>query len=230
MAHKARRKAVAASDETVPPAVDVAVRLAPDIALRPGLDIAMRPALEVALHRRDGVDVLEVSGSSGGVLGHFDPTTERLHVIDAQDSLAVAAAVAPYLLGAEQPFGEVSTRHVAAARRLWRLLEAAPFTWHRAVPLHDRLLLFYCPLARLVLDIVDEGELAIAAEAPELEPLGLALALIPVRDVEERPSVVAGWLSGICIQRAAVPLAAPEAQSARPASPQTVRGRRARRP
>jgi hypothetical protein len=229
MAKRRRRDIAPATDATVPRAVDVALRLATDGSLRPAPDNAMPATLDVALHRRDGVDVLEVSRPSGGVLGHFDPTTERLHVIDAQDSLVVAAAVAPYLLGADHPFGEVSTRYLAGAHRLWRLLEAAPFTWHRAVPLHDRLLLFYCPLARLVLDLVDDGELAIAADAPELEPLGLALALIPLRDLEERPGVVAGWLNGICIKRAAIPLAIPEAAPARPAS-QTVRGRRGRRP
>jgi hypothetical protein len=230
MARKRRRDPAPATGEIVPPIVDVALRLAGEVSSRPALDPGTSSTLDVALRRRDGVDVLEVSGPSGGVLGHFDPATERLYVIDAEDSLAVAAAVAPYLLGTDQPLGEVSTRHLAGARRLWRLLEAAPFTWHRAVPLRDRLLLFYCPLARLVLDIVDDGELAIADEAPALEPLGLALALIPLRDLEQRPSVVAGWLSGICVQRAAVPLPTPEPGSARPASSQTVRGRRARRP
>ena len=218
------------TDETVPRDVDIACRLAIDTSARPSLDPAAAPLLDVALQRRDGVDVLEVSRPAGGVLGHFDPTTQRLHVIDAQDSLAVAAAVAPYLLGADQPFGEVSTRHLAGARLLWWRLESAPFTWHRAVPLHDRLLLFYCPLARLVLDIVDEGELVLAERPPELEPLGLALARIPLRDLEERPGVVAGWLNGICIQRAAGRPVISTTAPLRPASSQTVRGRRGRRP
>jgi hypothetical protein len=90
--------------------------------------------------------VLEVSLATGGVLGHFDPSTAALFVIDPQDSLAVAAAVAPYLLGREQPLGVQSSQHVAAADALWEILEASPFTWQRFVPLHDRLLFFYCPL------------------------------------------------------------------------------------
>ena len=122
--------------------------------------------------QRPGGDVLEVSLATGGVLGHFDPLTDQLVVIDPQDSLAVAAAVAPYLLGREQPLGVLSPRHVAAADVLWEILEASPFTWQRFVPLHDRLLFFYCPLAHLALEIVDDGEAAVDVEAPNLAPRG----------------------------------------------------------
>jgi hypothetical protein len=156
--------------------------------------------------------VLEVSRSSGGALGHFDPITAQLFVIDPQDSLSVAAAVAPYLLG-DQPLGVLSSRHIAAADVLWALLEASPFTWHRFVPLHDRLLFFYCPLAHLALEIVDDGDLAADVDAPTLVQLAVSLAAVPLRDLEERPVAVASWLSALCTRRAdSRPGAAPDAE------------------
>ena len=132
--------------------------------------------------------MLEVSLATGGALGHFDPLTAQLFVIDPQDSLAVAAAVAPYLLGDDQPLGVLSSRHIAAAEILWGILEASPFTWHRFVPLHDRLLFFYCPLAHLALEIVDDGELAADVDAPTFAQLAVSLAAIPLRDLEEQPA------------------------------------------
>jgi hypothetical protein len=159
-------------------------------------------SLVVTVARRPEGDVLEVSHATGGALGHFDPLTAQLFVIDPQDSLAVAAAVAPYLLGPEQPLGVLSSRHVAAADILWGILETSPFTWHRSVPLHDRLLFFYCPLAHLALEIVDEGELAADVDAPAATQLAVSLAAIPVRDLEEHPSAVASWLSALCTRRA----------------------------
>ena len=170
-------------------------------------------SLVVAVQPRSGGAVLEVSLATGGALGHFDPTTAQLFVIDPQDSLAVAAAVAPYLLGGDQPLGVLSSRHVVAADRLWAVLEASPFTWHRFVPLHDRLLFFYCPLAHLALEIVDEGELTADVDAPEFVQLAVSLAAVPLRDLEERPASVAGWLSALCTRRAdSRPGAAPDAE------------------
>jgi hypothetical protein len=158
--------------------------------------------VHVVVRRREGADVLEVVTRRGGQLGHFSPRTGRLHVVDAQNSLAVAAAVAPYLFGDDQPLGDLSPRHVEAAEQLWTLLESGPFSWQRAVPLRDRLLLFFCPLVRLALEIVDDGELAADVEAPMLAELGIALALIPLPDLEQRPDAVAGWLSDVCTKRA----------------------------
>lgn len=151
---------------------------------------------------RPAGDVLEVSIETGGVLGHFNPSTAQLVVIDPQDSLAVAEAVAPYLLDREQPLGVVSPRHVAAAEVLWGILEASPFTWQRFVPLHDRLLLFYCPLAHLALNIADDGEAAADVDATRLAQLAVSLATIPLGDLEERPAAVASWLSALCTRRA----------------------------
>jgi hypothetical protein len=157
--------------------------------------------------------VLEVSIATGGVLGHFDPLTAQLFVVDPQDSLAVAAAVAPYLLGHRQPLGVLSPRHIAAADALWGILEASPFTWQRFVPLHDRLLFFYCPLAHLALEIVDDGEAAADVDAPRFAQLAVSLATIPLRDIEEHPGVVASWLSALCTRRAdSRPGAAPDAE------------------
>jgi hypothetical protein len=167
----------------------------------------------VAVQPRPGGDVLEVSLATGGVLGHFDPLTAQLFVIDPQDSLAVAAAVAPYLLGHEQPLGVLSPRHVAAADVLWQILDASPFTWQRNVPRHDRLLFFYCPLAHLALEIVDDGEAAADVDAPNFAQLAVSVAAIPLRDLEDRPSAVASWLSALCTQRAdSRPGAAPDAE------------------
>jgi len=159
-------------------------------------------SLVVAAQPRPGGDVLEVSRATGGVLGHFDPVTARLFVTDPQDSLAVAEAVAPYLLGHPQPLGVLSPRHVAAAEILWELLEASPFTWQRFVPRHDRLLFFYCPLAQLALEIVDNGEAAVDVDAPNFAPLAVGVAVIPLCDLEERPAAVASWLSALCTRRA----------------------------
>jgi hypothetical protein len=154
--------------------------------------------------------------ATGGVLGHFDPWTAQLFVIDPQDSLAVAAAVAPYLLGTAQPLGELSSRHVAAADTLWAILEASPFTWQRFVPLHDRLLFFYCPLAHLALEIVDDGVAAADVDAPKFAQLAVGVAAIPLSDLEERPSAVASWLSALCTRRAdSRPGAAPDAETHR---------------
>jgi hypothetical protein len=170
-------------------------------------------SLVVAVQSRPLGDVLEVSLATGGVLGHFDPLTAQLLVIDPQDSLAVAAAVAPYLLGGEQPLGALSPRHVAAADLLWEILDASPFTWQRFVPLHDRLLFFYCPLAHLALEIVDQGEVAADVDAPKFAQLAVSVAAIPLRDLEERPGVVASWLSALCTRRAdSRPGAAPDAE------------------
>lgn len=146
--------------------------------------------------------VLEVGYAAGGALGHFDPITAQLFVIDPQDSLAVAATVAPYLLGGAQPLGIVSSRHVAAADVLWAILAASPFTWHRFVPLHDRLLFFYCPLAHLALEIVDDGECTADVSAPAFAQLAVGLAAIPLRDIEEHPDAVASWVSALCTRRA----------------------------
>jgi hypothetical protein len=166
----------------------------------------------VVAPRTDG-PVLEVSLATGGELGHFDPATAQLFVIDPQDSLAVAAAVAPYLLARDQPLGVLSPRHIVAADSLWAILDASPFTWQRFVPLHDRLLFFYCPLAHVALEIVDEGELAVDVEAPILAQLAVSLAAIPMRDLEERPAVVASWLSALCTRRAdRRPAAGPDAE------------------
>ena len=159
-------------------------------------------SLVVAVQTRPEGDVLEVSIATGGVLGHFDPRTAQLFVIDAQDSLAVAAAVAPYLLGREQPLGVLSPRHIAAADILWGILEASPFTWQRFVPLHDRLLFFYCPLAHLAVEIVDDGDAATDVDAPRLAQLAVTLAAIPLRDLEQRPAAAASWLSALCTRRA----------------------------
>lgn len=158
--------------------------------------------LAVDVRRRAGSNVLEVSALTGGVLGHFDPDTGQLHVIDAQDSVAVAAAVAPYLLGSGRPLGVLSVRHIAAAQTLWAILEASPYTWQRSVPLRERLLHFYCPLVRLTLEIVDDGQLRENVDAPALRQLGLGLAVIPLRELEERPEAVAAWLGGVCTRRA----------------------------
>ena len=170
-------------------------------------------SLIVAVQPRPGGAVLEVSLASGGALGHFDPITAQLFVIDPQDSLAVAGAVAPYLLCGGQPLGVLSARHIAAAATLWRILEASPFTWHRFVPLHDRLLFFYCPLAHLALEIVDEGECMADVDAPTFAQLAVSLAAIPLRDLEEHPVVVASWLSALCTRRAeSRPGTAPDAE------------------
>lgn len=170
-------------------------------------------SLVVGVRPRSGGDVLEVSVATGGVLGHFDPATAQLFVIDPQDSLAVAAAVAPYLLGREQPLGVLSPRHVAAAEALWGILEASPFTWQRFVPLHDRLLFFYCPLAHLALEIVDAGEARADVDAPTFAQLAITLAAIPLRDLEQRPAAVASWLSALCTRRAdSRPGAVPDAE------------------
>ena len=168
----------------------------------PGLRQPSASSLVVAVQPRQGRDVLEVSLATGGVLGHFDPLTAQLFVIDPQDSLVVAAAVAPYLLGRKLSLGVLSSRHVAAADVLWEILEASPFTWQRFVPLHDRLLFFYCPLAHLALEIVDDGEAAVDVDAPNFAPLAVSVAAIPLRDLEERPGAVAGWLSALCTRRA----------------------------
>jgi hypothetical protein len=165
------------------------------------------------VQRRPEGDALEISLASGGVLGRFDPLTAQLLVINPQDSLAVAAAVAPYLLGHEQPLGVLSQRHLAAADILWGILEASPFTWQRFVPLHDRLLFFYCPLAHVALELVDEGELAADVDAPTFAQLAVSVAAIPLRDLEERPATVASWLSALCTRRAdGRPGAAPDAE------------------
>jgi len=170
-------------------------------------------SLVVAVQPRPRGAVLEVSLASGGALGHFDPTTAQLFVIDPQDSLAVAAAVAPYLLGGDQPLGVLSARHIAAADVLWGILEASPFTWHRYVPLHDRLLLFYCPLAHLALEIVDEGEFAADVDAPSFAQLPVSLAAVPLRELEQHPGAVASWLSALCTRRAdSRPGTAPDAE------------------
>lgn len=167
-----------------------------------GVRVPPVSSLVVAVQPRPGGDVLEVSLATGGVLGHFDPLTSQLFVIDPQDSLAVAAAVAPYLLGHAQPLGVLSSRHIAAADILWGILQTSPFTWQRFVPLHDRLLFFYCPLAHLALEIVDEGEAAADVDAPTFAPLAVSLAAIPLGDLEERPGAVASWLSALCTRRA----------------------------
>jgi len=168
--------------------------------------------------------VLEVSAQTGGVLGHFDPRTGQLQVFESHDSVAVAAAVAPYLLAPDQPLGTLSDRHVAAADQLWAILEASAFTWQRYVPLHDRLLFFYCPLVRLTLEIVEDGEPDVGA--PALAPLGLFRALVPLTDLEERPTAVAAWLGVICRDRAdSRPGAKPTSSNRR-----TARGRRGPRP
>ncbi len=170
-------------------------------------------SLVVVVQPRPRGAVLEVNRATGGALGHFDPITAQLFVIDPQDSLAVAAAVAPYLLGGDQPLGVLSSRHIAASEILWEILEASPFTWHRFVPLHDRLLLFYCPLAHLALEIVGNGEIAADVEAPAFAQLAISLAAIPLRDLEEQPGAVAGWLSALCTRRADSRLvAAPDAE------------------
>jgi hypothetical protein len=168
----------------------------------PGVRLPSSSSLVVAVQPHPGGDVLEVSLATGGVLGHFDPMNAQLFVIDPQDSLAVAAAVAPYLLGREQPLGVLSSRHIAAADILWGILEASPFRWQRFVPLHDRLLFFYCPLAHLALEIVDDGELAADVESPPFAQLAVSLAAIPLLKLEERPGVVASWLSALCTRRA----------------------------
>jgi hypothetical protein len=178
-----------------------------------GARLPSMSSLVVAVRPRPEGDVLEVSLATGGVLGHFDPLTSQLSVIDPQDSLAVAAAVAPYLLGGEQPLGALSPRHVAAADILWAILEASPFTWQRCVPLHDRLLFFYCPLAQLALEIVDDGEAAADVDAPTLAKLAVTLAAIPLRDLDQRPDAVASWLNALCTRRAdSRPGTAPDAE------------------
>jgi hypothetical protein len=164
---------------------------------------ASSKGIEVVVRRREGIDVLEARAVAGGVLGHFDPRTGRLHVVNSVDSVRVAAAVAPYLLGGEQPFGDLSDRHLHAADRLWSMLELSPYSWQRSVPLRDRLLLFYCPLIRIALEIVDHGDMAADVDAPMLNTLGLALAVIPVREIERNADAVATWLGQVCTQRAA---------------------------
>jgi len=158
--------------------------------------------LEVAVRRREGATVLEVTAVTGGALGHFDPASGRLHVIDAQHSLAVAAVVGPYLLGSDRPLGQRSPRHLAAADRLWEILDASPFTWQRFVPLRDRLLFFYCPLVRLALEIVDDGPLAEEVDSAALAPLGITLAVVSLRDLEHHPAAVAGGLNTLCTRLA----------------------------
>ncbi len=134
-----------------------------------GLPLPASRRLVVAVRSRASGDVLEVSAQTGGVVGSFDPRTGQLEVLESHDSVAVAAAVGPYLLAPDQPLGTLSARHVAAADRLWAILEASAFTWQRYVPLHEGLLLFYCPLVRLALEIVEDIE----RDADGRERLGL---------------------------------------------------------
>ena len=186
---------------------------------------SQRPrGLAVTVRSRASGEVLEVSAQTGGVLGHFDPRTGQLQVLESHDSVAVAAAVAPYLLAPDQPLGTLSARHVAAADQLWAILEASAFTWQRYVPLHDRLLFFYCPLVRLALEIVEDGEPDV--DAATLAPLGLFRALVPLSDLEERPAALAAWLGIVCRDRADNrPGAKPSSSNRR-----TARVRRAPRP
>jgi len=156
--------------------------------------------LVVAVRTRASGDVLEVSAQTGGFVGSFDPRTGQLEVLESHDSVAVAAAVGPYLLAPQQPLGTLSARHGAAADQLWAMLEASAFTWQRYVPLHDRLLLFYCPLVRLTLELIEDGEPEV--DFATLAHVGLFRALVPLTDLEQRPAAVAAWLSAVCRDRA----------------------------
>lgn len=183
--------------------------------------------LVVTVRSRASGDVLEVSAQTGGVVGHFDPLTGQLHVLESHDSVAVAAAVGPYLLAPEQPLGTLSARHVAAADQLWAILEASAFTWQRYVPVHDRLLLFYCPLVRLTLEIVEDGEPEVDTDA--LAQLGLFRAPVQLTELEEHPAAVAARLNAICRARADNRPGA-KASGASPSNRRTARVRRPPRP
>ncbi len=198
-------------------------------ARRASLPSAAPRMLVVAVRAHVDGALLEVSAETGGILGHFVPLTGQLHVLDSQDSVAVAAAIAPYLLAPGQPLGTLSRRHVEAADQLWAILQASAFTWQRYVPLHDRLLLFYCPLVRLTLEIVDVGELDAAVDAAALAHLGLFRAVVPLADLEERPAAVAAWLSAVCRDRAESRPGA-KARKIMPSNRRTARVRREPRP
>jgi hypothetical protein len=188
-----------------------------------GLPTAASRRLVVAVRSRASGDVLEVSAATGGVVGHFDPRTGQLDVLESHDSVAVAAAVGPYLLAPDEPLGTLSARHVAAADHLWAIVEASAFTWQRYVPLHDRLLLFYCPLVRLTLEIIEDGEPEV--DVVTLAHVGLFRALVPLTDLAQRPAAIAAWLSAVCRDRA------DSRPGAKPMSPnrRTARVRRAPR-
>ncbi len=170
-------------------------------------------SLVVAVQPRPRGAVLEVSLATGGALGHFDPTTAQLFVIDPQDSLAVAAAVAPYLLGGDQPLGVLSSRHIAAAETLWESSRRA-----RSHGIASCRCMIACcsSTARLRISLSRSSVTASSpadVEAPAFAQLAISLAAIPLRDLEEQPGAVASWLSALCTRRAdSRPGAAPDAE------------------
>ena len=180
MAHHAARGSRAAAQSAAPPV----------------------SALEVAVRRREGATVLEVSAATGGALGHFDPASGRLHVVDGQHSLAVAAAVGPYLFGTIsrsasgrpgtwQPptaCGRSSKRARSPGNASFRCATGCCSSTARSCASHWR----SSTTAR------STEEVASAA----LAPLGITLAVVSLRDLEHHPAAVAGGLNTLCTRLA----------------------------
>lgn len=160
-----------------------------------------RGGLRVLTRRRGSWDSLEVRDDDSVLLARYTAFDGHLEIEAHERSLEVAAALAPYLLGGDQPFGEISQRHVEAYDRLGAALQRAPFLWHRAMPLRGRLLFFYCPLARLALEIVDGAEGEDDAADAGLAREGIQLATVPLARLEADLTGVTSRINRLCVDR-----------------------------
>ncbi len=151
---------------------------------------------------RGEADVLYVRDGVGTLYGTLDLATGRLKLAIPERALDVTGALRPFYFGPAMGgpgSGEMARRQARAADLLWNVLSvSSPFSWQRAVPQAGRLLVFYCPLARLALEVTDaplgSGVDEIPAQDDEVHVLRL-----PAADIEKDPAGVVEVVSWRCI-------------------------------
>lgn len=151
---------------------------------------------------RGETDIVHVRDRAGALYGTLDLATGRLKLAIPERALEVTAALRPFYFGPSMGGpgdGELARRRARAAELLWDVLAvSSPFSWQRAVPQGERLLVFYCPLARIALELTDAPQGSGVQEVPARDGEVHTLQL-PTADIEKDPAGVVDAVSWRCI-------------------------------
>lgn len=164
-------------------------------------------------------DILHVRDSVGTLYGTLDLATGRLRLAIPERAMDVTGALRPFYFGPAMggpTGGEVARLQARAADLLWDVLSvSSPFAWQRAVPRAGRLLVFYCPLARLALEITG-APLGSGVQEEEDEGDQVLVLRLPAADIENDPVGIVEVVSWRCIALiSAVPAPTPARPPAR---------------
>jgi hypothetical protein len=122
-------------------------------------------------------------------------------VDSSQDAESVSFDLLPNLMDPAAPGAGITRRQLVAGEVLWQALALSPHNWRRSITLDGELMSFYCPPARVALEIVEADGWSAEAYGPSRSDAGVRLVPIPISDVEQRCTTIVGWLDTLCASR-----------------------------